>query len=138
MVHAINALVPSLIPASAPLIADWVLESGLDASYMPMEDAAAMAAGGDYSPRVFGTLAAMEVVEAMQTDGWNYKGATSKTGGDAVSSATSCFPYFSSFGVNFSSFVGQLSKSRVVFSKFRGTFRDLRCTFRNLGVLLLP
>jgi hypothetical protein len=101
MVHAINALVPSLIPASAPLIAQWLTESGLDATIMEASDAASAAAmGGDCTPRVFGTLAAMEVVEAMQTDGWNYLGrATSKTGGGECKA--NCRPFADSIGTNF-------------------------------------
>lgn len=39
MVHAVNKLVPELVPNSVEIISDWVDDVGLDASIMTDEDA---------------------------------------------------------------------------------------------------
>ena len=80
MVHAVNALMTDLVPQSADMIASWLDDMGLESSYMDHATARSMASGGDPTPRVLGTVVAADILDHMQTDGWNYDGAMNNHG----------------------------------------------------------
>lgn len=81
MIHAVNKLVPELIPISSQIIHDWLLELNLDSSILSDSDAERLAlVEGDFTPRVIGSLLASEIISDMQHDGWNYKGLDAPNG----------------------------------------------------------
>ena len=80
MVHAVNKLVPELIPVSATAISAWLTEVGLDASIMPDSEAREMAAQGNPAPRVLGSVVAADIIADIQVDGWNHKGQMTPSG----------------------------------------------------------
>ena len=43
MIHAVNKLIPELVPISADLISDWLDDLGLDSSIMSNKDALELA-----------------------------------------------------------------------------------------------
>jgi len=45
MIHAVNKLIPELVPISADMIYDWIDDLGLDSSIMSDEEALAFVAG---------------------------------------------------------------------------------------------
>lgn len=75
MIYAVNKLVPELIPISADTISSWLDDLGLDSTIMS-DELATIAVEGDgvFTPREMGSYLAAQVIEDMQTDGWNYKG----------------------------------------------------------------
>jgi hypothetical protein len=67
MIHAVNKLIPELVPISADLISeDWLDDLGLDSSIMSNEDALELATvDGNPTPRVIGSLVAFQVIQDM-------------------------------------------------------------------------
>jgi hypothetical protein len=93
MIHAVNKLIPELVPISADLISDWLDDLGLDSSIMSDEDAVELATvDGNPTPRVIGSLVALQVIQDMQDDGWNYKGYK-QPGEDQQWCTANCRPF---------------------------------------------
>mmetsp|Transcript_12974 Transcript_12974/g.31623 ORF Transcript_12974/g.31623 Transcript_12974/m.31623 type:complete len:547 (+) Transcript_12974:209-1849(+) len=95
MIHAINKLIPDLVPISAATISGWLDDLGLDSSIMDDSDAKQSAMNGNPSPRVIGSLVAAEVIQDMYTDGWNYKGLMTPANGMCTAN---CRPFSDTYG----------------------------------------
>jgi hypothetical protein len=80
IMHAMNKLVPELIPISAELISSFLADVGLDNEIMSNAEAEELAADGDGTPKVIGSFIASKIIEDMQTDGFNYKGMDISSG----------------------------------------------------------
>jgi hypothetical protein len=96
MIHAVNKLVPDLVPISTETISSWLDDLGLDSSIMS-DDAAAKLANdqGNPTPRVIGSLVAAEIIQDMYSDGWNYKGLETVDGGTCTAN---CRPFSDTYG----------------------------------------
>jgi len=96
MIHAINKLVPELVPISAKTISTWLDDLGLDSTIMSDADAVILGTlEGNPSPRVIGSLVAAEVIQDMSIDGWNHKGLNTPNGGICTAN---CRPFSDSYG----------------------------------------
>jgi len=62
---------------------------------MSGDDAKELAAAGNISPRVIGSLVATEVIQDMQDDGWNYKGMKASDGDECT---VNCRPFTDFYG----------------------------------------
>lgn len=80
MFHAVNKLMPELIPISAGIISEWLEDMGLDPVPLTNEEAREMAAAGDITPRVMGGVVAADILDDMATDGFNHLGKETSTG----------------------------------------------------------
>ena len=95
MIHAVNKLIPDLVPISADYIHSWLDELGLDSSVMTDAMAQEQAINDEnISPRVIGSLVAAEIIQDMYTDGWNYKGFHTSTG----KCTAHCRPFADTYG----------------------------------------
>jgi hypothetical protein len=96
MIHAINKLVPELVPISADTISAWLDDLGLDSTIMGSGEASRLAfEEGNPTPRVIGSLVATEIIGDMYTDGWNYKGLERPNGETCTAN---CRPFSDSYG----------------------------------------
>jgi hypothetical protein len=96
MIHAVNKLVPELVPISAETISTWLDDLGLDSSIMSDADALQLATvDGNPSPRVIGSLVAAQVIQDMSSDGWNHKGLVTPDNGSCTAN---CRPFTDSYG----------------------------------------
>ena len=95
MVHAINKLIPELVPISKDEISGWLDDVGLDSSIMTDDEAIQLATEGNPSPRVIGSLVAYEICQDMLIDGWNYNGAKLK---DDVDCTANYRPFTDTYG----------------------------------------
>ena len=97
MTFALNKLVPEILPSAAELFSDWLDEVGLDSSILSDADAKDRAEGveGDRSPHVIGSLVAAEMLQDIESDGWNYKGISKPNNGTCTAN---CRPFADSYG----------------------------------------
>ena len=95
MIHAINKVIPELVPISTDEITGWLDEVGMDSSIMTDEEALQLASEGNPSPKVIGSLVAYEVCQDMLIDGWNYNGAKLK---DDVDCTANRRPFTDTYG----------------------------------------
>ena len=99
MIHAVNKLIPELVPISAELVSGWLNELGLDPSIMSDDNATRLAIHeGNPTPRVIGSLVAAEVIKDMQVDGWNYKGYKKSNDHGDTKCTANCRPFSDSYG----------------------------------------
>lgn len=96
MIHAVNKIIPDLVPISADYIHSWLNDLGLDSSIMSDAMAQEKAINdSDPSPRVIGSLVAAEIIQDMYTDGWNYKGLLETPSGKCTAN---CRPFADTYG----------------------------------------
>ena len=81
MIHAVNKLIPDLVPIAAESIMGWLDSLGLESEIMSDVEARHMAImHKDISPRVVGSVVAANILDDMKTDGWNYDGSMTPKG----------------------------------------------------------
>ena len=95
IIHAINNLIPDLVPISTDTISEWLDDLGLDSSIVDNPDAEQYAMNGNPSPRIIDSLVAAEVIQDMYTDGWNYKGPLTPDNGTCTDN---CRPFTNTYG----------------------------------------
>jgi hypothetical protein len=96
ILHALNKLLPEILPTGAGYFKSWLDGVGLDTSIMSDEEARNLAiTSNDPTPRVIGSLVAANMHDYIKEDGWNYKGLLKPNG---KTCSANCSPFSDSYG----------------------------------------
>jgi hypothetical protein len=90
MIHAVNKLVPELVPIASNSISMWLLDLGLPGDSMSNDEARSLGQIGVFSPRVLGSVVAADILDDMKKDGWNSDGSLSYGGKECTAN---CRPF---------------------------------------------